>query len=364
MKLKRLFLAIMALIILTVVLRVIFLPKPPVQVLEAAREKISQAEKQKAGAYATRQLQQATAHYDSAMTGWTQQNRRFLLLRNFKTVEQHAQKAAQIAEQAANTASQAAKKALNAYLHRLASVENQLRQFDTQFKHLPLSKEEVKLLASSKLVQQELNNALAQDNLEALEKRLDKLEKDTRQLSERAKKLVAELEQEIPQWNRLVNQAIEESKRKGTALLVVEKYERKCTIYKAGKAVATYKVELGANWMGDKLKAGDKTTPEGHYKVVRKKKNGQTRYYKALLLDYPNEEDKKRFKQNKASGLIPANASIGNLIEIHGDGGKGIDWTDGCVALENKDMDKIFDAVVENTPVVIVGALTVPGKGK
>ena len=61
--------------------------------------------------------------------------------------------------------------------------------------------------------------------------------------------------------------------------------------------------------------------------------------------------------------VIPQNASIGNLIEIHGDGGKGLDWTDGCIALENTYMDKIWKLVPENTPVLIVGALSIPKTG-
>ncbi len=59
------------------------------------------------------------------------------------------------------------------------------------------------------------------------------------------------------------------------------------------------------------------------YKIIEKKQNGQTKYYKALLLNYPNEDDKKRFLANKKNGIISKDAKIGNLIEIHGNGGKG-----------------------------------------
>jgi len=55
-------------------------------------------------------------------------------------------------------------------------------------------------------------------------------------------------------------------------------------------------------------------------------------------------------------GNIPRRG-IGNLIEIHGDGGKGINWTDGCVALTNSDMDKLYGLVGVGTPVTIVGSL-------
>ena len=56
--------------------------------------------------------------------------------------------------------------------------------------------------------------------------------------------------------------------------------------------------------MGDKNQQGDKSTPEGLYKITDKKSNGQTTFYKALMLDYPNDDDKKRFLQNKKNGVI------------------------------------------------------------
>ncbi|MEZ5072175.1 MAG: L,D-transpeptidase [Bacteroidales bacterium] len=73
-------------------------------------------------------------------------------------------------------------------------------------------------------------------------------------------------------------------------------------------------------------------------------------------MDYPNAEDTKRFRNNKKNGRIPGDAEIGGLIEIHGKGGKGSDWTDGCVALRNEDMDAVFAACPNGTRVTIVGS--------
>jgi L,D-peptidoglycan transpeptidase YkuD (ErfK/YbiS/YcfS/YnhG family) len=55
------------------------------------------------------------------------------------------------------------------------------------------------------------------------------------------------------------------------------------------------------------------------------------------------------------SGTVPRRAGIGSLIEIHGDGGQGRDWTDGCVALDNRDMDRVFARASVGTTVTIVG---------
>jgi murein L,D-transpeptidase YafK len=109
--------------------------------------------------------------------------------------------------------------------------------------------------------------------------------------------------------------------------------------------------------LGDKNQSGDRTTPEGRYKVSRKRSGRSTLYHKSLEINYPNEDDKLRFEQQKRSGLIPDNARIGGSIALHGAGGRGIDWTEGCIALENKDIDVLFSQCPVGTPVAIVGSL-------
>jgi murein L,D-transpeptidase YafK len=92
--------------------------------------------------------------------------------------------------------------------------------------------------------------------------------------------------------------------------------------------------------------------------VTKKFDGGKTKYYKALLLNYPNDEDTARFNAEIANGSLPPSAKIGGLIEIHGEGGRGIDWTEGCVALTNREMDLVYRYVKVGTPVTIVGSMT------
>jgi murein L,D-transpeptidase YafK len=99
--------------------------------------------------------------------------------------------------------------------------------------------------------------------------------------------------------------------------------------------------------------AGDRATPEGRYRVL--KKRPASKFYRALLIDYPNAEDEQRFRDAKRHGLIASSAGIGGLIEIHGGGIAGMTY--GCVALENPAMSELFSLVGEGTPVTIVGAL-------
>lgn len=149
----------------------------------------------------------------------------------------------------------------------------------------------------------------------------------------------------------LKKKAINESKRIGSAI-VVNKEKHILELYKNGKLYKTYTCELGANMVNRKLYAGDRATPEGYYYIVSKKGKGQSKYYMALLINYPNNEDYERFK--KAKEELGKRAQIGGLIEIHGGGGQGFDWTDGCVALTDKEMEELFKYVSIGTPVAII----------
>ncbi len=161
--------------------------------------------------------------------------------------------------------------------------------------------------------------------------------------------------EKLAEWKRLHREALNSSFKVITILVV--KDERLLYLLKSGRVFKTYSVEFGKNPLEKKLKSGDLATPEGKYKITIKKGFGKTKYYLALLLNYPNEEDKRRFEEAKRKGIIPPNVNIGGLIEIHGDGGLGIDWTEGCVALENEDMKELYNIVSINTPVYIIGSL-------
>jgi L,D-peptidoglycan transpeptidase YkuD (ErfK/YbiS/YcfS/YnhG family) len=161
----------------------------------------------------------------------------------------------------------------------------------------------------------------------------------------------------LRQWRAWAEETVAASKSSGRTAIVVDKLGRRLKVYDAGRLVATFHAELGVNGLKEKRHAGDKATPEGRYRITEARQNGATRYYKALLLDYPNVHDRARFASDQRLGLVPARAGLGGLIEIHGDGGEGKDWTDGCVALRNSDMDSLFRWSQVGTPVTIVGTL-------
>ena len=159
---------------------------------------------------------------------------------------------------------------------------------------------------------------------------------------------------QIAHWRNQVTNAIQRSRSNGGYLIVVNKLDRELTLYKSGQQVKTYPAGMGINYLADKLYSGDRATPEGEYRVTRKLP--ASKFYKALLINYPNEEDQRRFSEAKRRGEISKRTQIGGLIEIHGGGTVGL--TNGCVALDDRHILELYNTVDVGTPVVIVGALS------
>jgi hypothetical protein len=178
---------------------------------------------------------------------------------------------------------------------------------------------------------------------------LDSMVKATRQLVSRFADT-----QQIGHWRAQVAGAVQRSRASGGYLIVVNKLDRELTLYKSGQPVKTYKAGMGINYLNDKLYAGDRATPEGEYKIIRKLT--ASKYYKALLINYPNDEDQHRFAQAKNRGQLSKNSRIGGLIEIHGGGTAGLTY--GCVALDDRHIQELYNTVEVGTPVVIVGTMS------
>jgi lipoprotein-anchoring transpeptidase ErfK/SrfK len=158
---------------------------------------------------------------------------------------------------------------------------------------------------------------------------------------------------QVRSWKVAAEETIAESKKRGITVLIVSKLERRLSVYKGGQLVRTYDVGLGFNGLTDKRFAGDNATPEGRYTIIRKIPSSL--YYKALLIDYPNDEDRRWFAREKARGAIPRSAAIGGDIEIHGGGQDSL--TRGCVSLDNAKMDELYAMVTVGTPITIIGTM-------
>lgn len=162
-------------------------------------------------------------------------------------------------------------------------------------------------------------------------------------------------EDRIRSWRRWIDETVAWSREHSDVAVVVIKERNLLVVYRNGRVVQSFPADMGSNNLAQKYRRGDRATPEGRYRVSQVKGRGQTVYYRALLLDYPNREDLQRIAAAKNQGIIPRNAGPGALIEIHGEGGRGADWTNGCVAVTNPQMDQLFQLVRVGTPVTIVG---------
>ena len=134
--------------------------------------------------------------------------------------------------------------------------------------------------------------------------------------------------------------------------VLVLKHQRVLRLLRKGKTLREYKVSLGGSPVGPKTQQGDHKTPEGVY--VLDSRNPHSQYYKSLHISYPTP--KQRLEARK-HGVSP-----GGDVFIHGlpNGYRGIgsahllhDWTDGCVAVTDAEMDEIWKTVPYGTPVEI-----------
>jgi len=134
------------------------------------------------------------------------------------------------------------------------------------------------------------------------------------------------------------------------------KHRHELNLIKDDKILKTYKISLGRQPVGQKVDKDDKRTPRGYYEIRRKL--WETDYHKSLILNYPTPDQ-------KAMADVSGN-NIGDHLCIHGIRSylqyvpsflqklhRWIDWTAGCIALTNNEIDEIFEEVEEGTPVVI-----------
>ena len=134
--------------------------------------------------------------------------------------------------------------------------------------------------------------------------------------------------------------------------VLVLKKQRALELLSRGRVIKTYKVALGGDPVGPKGRQGDHKTPEGRY--VLNFRNAHSQFYKSIHISYPSEDDRALARQK---GVLP-----GGDVFVHGlPNGYGAigaahrlrDWTDGCIAVTNQEIDEIWGAVSDGTPIEI-----------
>ncbi|RYY29974.1 MAG: murein L,D-transpeptidase [Chitinophagaceae bacterium] len=157
---------------------------------------------------------------------------------------------------------------------------------------------------------------------------------------------------------RLVKRKLFKTGPVGKVHLVVDKSDYELKVYDEEGWYATYPVVFGNKNLDDKMREGDRRTPEGTFRIISKRPH--EKWHKMLMLDYPTKDSWSKFNQRKAQGLIPKSAKIGGGIALHGTWPNDnivvddfTNWTNGCVALKNEDLDELEQFLPIGTQVTI-----------
>ena len=140
--------------------------------------------------------------------------------------------------------------------------------------------------------------------------------------------------------------------------ILVDKSDYELSVYDERGWLVTYPVVFGNKDLRDKMREGDRETPEGTFTIITKRVH--EKWNRLLLLDYPTHESYEKFNQRKAYGIIPPNARIGGGIAIHGTWPHDdvvVDmyqnWTLGCISLKNTDVQELYNMIPVGTKITI-----------
>ncbi|MRR54931.1 MAG: hypothetical protein EG822_10545 [Deltaproteobacteria bacterium] len=134
--------------------------------------------------------------------------------------------------------------------------------------------------------------------------------------------------------------------------VVVIKKKRLLLLVRGGEILRSYRVAIGRNPVGTKTRQGDNRTPEGRYVLDRR--NSRSKFYRSIHISYPNSADISRAQQRGVSpgrdimihGLPRNYEDVGDLHTV-------TDWTKGCIAVTNAEIDEIWTFVPDGTPIEI-----------
>lgn len=325
--------------------------------METARKALTKARSVHADVYAPELYNKAKQTLDQAMLEWRRQNQLYFFKRDFAKCKDLALKATIKSEESFSKSGVNKNNLRDNYLVNVKELNAKLDLYHKTFIKLPLSSRIRKDYEFGKLSLAESLSAFEKNDFKTATAKLAKGKSRIAQSDLFANAFLKEFFADYNKWHVWYKDAIEQSKKDGINVIIVNKLEHKLYVYSNGEKKAEFDVEFGKNWLGPKKVKGDFATPEGQYRITKKKEGSETKYHKALLINYPNEYDSVRFYELKRRGVIAKKSDIGGLIEIHGDGGKGVDWTEGCIALSNSDVSKLYGMISSGTPITIIGSL-------
>jgi lipoprotein-anchoring transpeptidase ErfK/SrfK len=348
---------LLAVLILEVEMRATGRARPPAAARESAIAAFESASRGPAARWAPEALRAADGALRAALLEWSRQENRLLPLRDFRPVAGHLAGAEALAKEARRLGEELREEGRAAAEQAVKEARAIEANAEALVAVTALPPAERVHLQRARLLVREAEGLLREGEIEAARARAELSRAELREAlgpaMEAAERYTSR--KQIATWRRWINETRAWSRATGQSAVVVLKEKNALVLLTKGAAARTYDAEVGANALGVKQRQGDRATPEGRYRIVAKKDRGRSRYYRALLLDYPNATDRERFTAAQRRGEIPRGERIGGLIEIHGEGGRGQNWTEGCIALSNADIDDLYQRVDVGTPVTIVG---------
>jgi L,D-peptidoglycan transpeptidase YkuD (ErfK/YbiS/YcfS/YnhG family) len=336
---------------------VITMNKPPLPEIKSCLEALAKADRVNADVYAPEYYKAAENKYKAAMKEYKLQNADWFFLRNYDKVKELVVDAT-LKAQEANYSSGSKKDDLKMnYLKETELLKKKLDNYHAVFIKLPLKAYVRKNYEFGKFALEEGLSAFGKGDFMLANKKLNEGKIKISLADNDVNALLKDYFSNYSKWQNWVSRTIKLTAQNSSNAFIVDKIQHKGYLYYNGKLREEFDVEFGKNWIGDKQYAGDRATPEGMYLVTKKKSSRDTKYYKALMINYPNDEDRAQFAERKRKGMLSRNSRLGGLIEIHGEGGKGSDWTIGCVALPNDRMDELYSRLSTGSPITIVGSM-------
>ena len=191
----------------------------------------------------------------------------------------------------------------------------------------------------------QINNVIIKDNIIATQQRQVET---SRQATKSKENEIITLQEKI----ETLEQKIFALRTEPADKVLIEKKERRLTLLSKGEVIKTYKIALGGNPVGPKERQGDNKTPEGTY--IIDSRNSNSGYHLSLHISYPNEKDTMRAKE---LGVSPGGDimihGIKNGFLLIGASHAEVDWTKGCIAVTNQEMEEIYKLVPVGTIVEI-----------
>ncbi|MBP2681811.1 MAG: ErfK/YbiS/YcfS/YnhG family protein, partial [Candidatus Krumholzibacteriota bacterium] len=290
-------LGVVALIAATIAM--VIAEKPPIDTYDRALKALSRARKVEAEVYAKNIIKGAESRMEEAHFAWQIENLKWSPLRDYSKTRKLSLDVIRRAELAAQRAV-AVKDSLKTFSSaRIGHVTTEIRAFEAYYDGVPLKAPVRRDITKADIFARESLSAFKRGDYIKSTAKIKESEKLLDRAAASSEKFLRDYMASLSTWKKWARETIAWSASQGQVAIVVDKMGRSCRLYNAGKLVADYPIELGPNWIGDKQWRGDKATPEGRYHVRKRKGPGQTKYHRALEIDYPNEADLKWFREAK-----------------------------------------------------------------